>query len=459
MHAFASPSSAPDLFPARSLRPEIRTVAVIGGGIAGLAAATTLQKAGLSVVVLEAEAEVGGRMSTTHRDGMNIDNAAQILSASYNTIPGLLKEVGLQGALSDIGSQYAFVRNGALHTVNLSQPHTFLTSGLLKLREIPAVHGLGAIPALVQSALAQQSGDVTAWTALDDEAALEWSERRFGKAVTQYILNPMLTALYFKDLEAVSKASLLTVLAPALLGKKIQTLAGGIGALCQALSQRLDCRLSCKVTQLSHASGQVSVQTNQGTFTVDAAILAVPANISQGMYPGNTVEERTLLDTRYMPSLTLSVRTAADWTKAHLPAGLCSLMTPRTERDLIYMAFTSTRNVFDVDQGEGMLKFILSGPRIDSLWQASDAEVLEQVAAEAGPYLPGLRSASNFVTSFRYRSGMPNPNRGRFKNIAAYRRSVNASNWVLLAGDYAGHITTDGAAESGVWAAYQLLGC
>ena len=57
-------------------------VVVIGAGIAGLMAATTLQDRGISVQVLEAEARVGGRLATWREDFGIADYGAQYFAAN-----------------------------------------------------------------------------------------------------------------------------------------------------------------------------------------------------------------------------------------------------------------------------------------------------------------------------------------------------------------------------------------
>ncbi len=56
---------------------------VVGAGLAGLACARHLHRAGLDVRVLEADDEVGGRVRTDRVDGMLLDRGFQLLNPGY----------------------------------------------------------------------------------------------------------------------------------------------------------------------------------------------------------------------------------------------------------------------------------------------------------------------------------------------------------------------------------------
>lgn len=58
-------------------------VIIIGGGLAGLAAAKQCAAAGLTPLVLEANTEVGGRLATDQVDGFLLDRGFQVLLDSY----------------------------------------------------------------------------------------------------------------------------------------------------------------------------------------------------------------------------------------------------------------------------------------------------------------------------------------------------------------------------------------
>ncbi|MFI7340451.1 FAD-dependent oxidoreductase [Streptomyces sp. NPDC050085] len=73
---------------------ESGAVVIVGAGVAGLAAAQHLTRAGVPALVLEAATVVGGRMSTEKVDGFRLDRIGQLLSTSY---PELRRTPGLDG--------------------------------------------------------------------------------------------------------------------------------------------------------------------------------------------------------------------------------------------------------------------------------------------------------------------------------------------------------------------------
>jgi len=66
-----------------------KPVIVIGGGLAGLSAALTLQESGRDVEVFEGSDRVGGRVATDHIDGFTLDRGFQLINAGYPEIKRL----------------------------------------------------------------------------------------------------------------------------------------------------------------------------------------------------------------------------------------------------------------------------------------------------------------------------------------------------------------------------------
>src|SRR5438552_6731177 len=94
-------------------------IAIIGGGIAGLNAALTLQDAGIASTVYEASSRVGGRMhsdTTSWLNGQTSEHCGELIDSGHKTILGLasrfkLPTVDLLGAepIHSTDTDYFFV--------------------------------------------------------------------------------------------------------------------------------------------------------------------------------------------------------------------------------------------------------------------------------------------------------------------------------------------------------------
>ena len=68
---------------------------IVGGGLAGLACAHELARAGRSVHVVEAADEVGGRARTVWREGRPVDLGFQVLFRAYPHTRRFLRAIGV----------------------------------------------------------------------------------------------------------------------------------------------------------------------------------------------------------------------------------------------------------------------------------------------------------------------------------------------------------------------------
>ena len=113
--------------------PERAEVVVVGAGLAGLAAARHLHRAGRDVVVLEASDGVGGRVRTDLVDGYQLDRGFQVVLTAYPELEAQLDVPALQLRCFEPG---ALVWDGTkMHMVGdpIRRPGTLLRTGVARV--------------------------------------------------------------------------------------------------------------------------------------------------------------------------------------------------------------------------------------------------------------------------------------------------------------------------------------
>jgi len=131
-------------------------VVVVGGGITGLATAYEVQKAGRSVVVLEASDYVGGRIMTRERNGDIVEVGQQYFLSTYSQASKLLDEIGHESATH-------------ISTLLIPRPLTFAIAGAaagwfmrrLGMRNIAAIGSMLVVVSLMM--IAAVTDELNTW--------------------------------------------------------------------------------------------------------------------------------------------------------------------------------------------------------------------------------------------------------------------------------------------------------
>ncbi len=161
-------------------------IAVLGAGITGLTAAWHLQRAGLTPVVFEKGARVGGAIGAVRSDGWLHELGPNSLLEGAASVADFIDAAGLRERrlyASDEAQQRYIVRGGRLVAMPASPP-AFLTTGLFSWRA-----KLGLLGELWRPRGPHDR----------EESVAEFVLRRLGREFLDYAINPFVGGVYAGD--------------------------------------------------------------------------------------------------------------------------------------------------------------------------------------------------------------------------------------------------------------------
>lgn len=421
-------------------------VIVVGAGIAGLAAAQVLHRHGLDVQVLERDSRVGGRIKSRPFHGRIIECGAQFPSTGYHHIPRMLVDAGLRTVTCSPWASFAC--DGTWHRVHQNRPITLWSSGLLRAGEFARL-GWGVMKALRESPR-PASASYGCYAPLDDEDALAWSDRALGPAAAR-LFEPSVHGFYFHSLEGSSRG-----LVHALLdfrGAQALAVPAGWETLPRFMAERLEVHTGSHVSAVQQIRGCVQVEADGECLHADAVILATPAPISLGLLRGPTIQEQALLSTRYAASLHVALGFAPEWQWPSDLTGIHGLLIGSPSL-VASMVVEQSRVACSAPQ---VLTLMLGNAAALRLGSRDDATVLQEVLLWLAARWPGLSDGVVAHRVQRWPLAEPLSPPGRARAIQLYRNSLAPERRIVLCGDSTGLPWTDGAAETGIWAAARIL--
>ena len=187
---------------------EPRSVAIIGGGISGLAAAFLLRDSGLAVTVLEGSPRLGGKLAVSEVAGVRVDSGAEALLALRPEGTGLIGELGLSGELQLPGTTAAGIwTRGSVRPLPRRQ-----------FMGVPADLGeLAATGILSPDGIARARQDLSlpGSGGERDESVTSKVGGRFGQELVDRLVDPLLGGVYAGRCEDLSFEATLPALAQA----------------------------------------------------------------------------------------------------------------------------------------------------------------------------------------------------------------------------------------------------
>ena len=241
---------------------------IIGAGLAGLTAARILQKADVEVRVLEANAQVGGRVRSATHNGFTLDRGFQVLFTGY---PAVRRNLNLSKLNLKFIPPGALIRRGHAKDI-LGDPFrdptslmTTLTSDALTLKDKTLVARLSAKLKLKAKA------DLLLGAETDTRNFLKFYG--FSDEAIENFFAPFFGGI-FLDRTLATSSHLFKYYYRMLIEGGIAVPAEGMGAIAEQLADGLELSLNTKVVSVEQSDNGVSVKTDGDTFEADTVIIA-----------------------------------------------------------------------------------------------------------------------------------------------------------------------------------------
>jgi hypothetical protein len=228
---------------------------VIGGGLAGLNAALTLQDAGESVELYEASDDLGGRVRSDYVDGYILDRGFQLINAGYSELKRL-----------DVIREIDFCK--ADRTIDVITPFGISSIG------DPRIHPLMGL----RSPLGSLKEKVAVLTFLGDKpnGGISLRDALLASGTGNFyenLLRPFLRGVFLDGLENVDSSYGREIIKSFILGDSGLPRAG-VGALTEALGARVEnVQLNSQIDSLAQFEGKKIILATD--FSTAAKLLQI----------------------------------------------------------------------------------------------------------------------------------------------------------------------------------------
>ena len=419
-------------------------VVVIGGGIAGLAAAHRLLAGGSDVTVLEASDRVGGKLLPGRIAGVRVDLGAESMLARRPEAVALAREVGLAERLQPPATATASIwTRGALRP--MPKGHVMGVPGTAAaLSGLLSPEGLARI---------ERDADLPRTEVGDDVAVGAYVAQRLGREVVDRLVEPLLGGVYAGDAYRISLRSAVPQLYQAArahdslteavrgiqaaaaarqqTGPVFMGIEGGVGQLPLAVAASVRARggeivTGAPVTELRR-EGPTGWRVVAGdrVLRADAVVVAVPAPAAAALLRAEAPAAAAELDTVEYASMALVTLAYRRADAAALPDGSGFLVPPVDGRTIKASTFASRKWGWIADEDPDVLVLRTSVGRYGEteILSRDDADLVA-VSRRDLREATGLDATPLETRVTRWTGGLPQYPVGHHARVARIREHV-----------------------------------
>ncbi|MFE1425092.1 NAD(P)/FAD-dependent oxidoreductase [Streptomyces fungicidicus] len=266
---------------------------VVGAGLAGLACALDLCRAGLRVALLEASDGVGGRMRTDRRDGFLLDRGFQVFNTSYPQVKRRLdlKSLRLRPFTPGV---VAHTQDGPVRLVDPTRSpgaaRELLPGKVLSARDLAALAALTARDAVLPVDVLRRRADRSTSSAL--------SRAFLSDEVIAQVLRPFLSGVFLED-RLETSARFFHLVWRSMVRGTLCLPADGIGAVPAQLAGELPDGVLRLGTPVAEVSGSGVVLEDGAEVPASTVVVATDAATAARLLPGLSVPDGRTVTTYY----------------------------------------------------------------------------------------------------------------------------------------------------------------
>lgn len=436
----------------------ITDAVVIGGGIAGLAAAYELATREVPFALVEAADRLGGLIRTEHLDGFTIDCGADSMLVQKPAALALCSDLGLADRLIPTSPpRTAFVyAEGALHP--LPSPSVFgvptSDEAIKSFSLLPARARMELLGRLAESSPAPPALSSSSASSADESVAT-FFRREFGDETVELIAEPLLGGIHAGDVERLSILSVAPKLAAAARAAggalralrssstssdpegMFRALRGGMSELVSAIASRFPAgavRLDTRAQHLTSIGNSFRIVTTRGILNARAVVIAAPAYVAADLL-GSIDSRAAELCTTVPYVSTASVALAWRRSQVAHPLAGTGFVVARRRSHLRLSACTWVSSKW-VDRAPGdhvLLRAFAGGAHDPDAVSLSDEDLTELAARELSLVL-GITAAPRFGRVQRWTRAGAQHNVGHNARMAQLETRLAAVPGLFVAG-------------------------